>query len=1080
MSNAGQAILTVVGTVVGTYFGYPQLGFVLGSLAGQALFPTQLPGVTGPKLTDGNTTSAQVGDPVVWLFGRDWSAGEVVFLDAIETVTNTDHQGKGGPSQDFTTFSYFQSIGLGICEGEDIATGKGRKSLIAVWENGELKFDIREQRADEAEDAYAARLESSAEYAQTFVFYEGSEEQLPDPTIEAVRGIGNTPAFRGLCWIMYPGRQLQDKQAQRHPAFRFLVDDCTLDFNATKIYLSSGTWRKPAGLLTATPRATGGGGGGQAGSNAQPSGTGLASGGTGGGGGGASQDTIAADDLPATVAITVGFGGDGGEPNPSPLAFGLSGEDGEDSSFGDLVVGGGGHGGGPLSPAGSGGSGTLAGGGAGGIGGIGPSAGQSTSAAPDGVHPFGFPAGAGGAGGGGGTQFGGAEGGVGGDGEADPDGPPPGAEGGGGGTDGDGNSTPVKLAGPGFAGHDSLIHSGGGGGGGGGGARNAPGNKGGAGGNFGGGGGGGGGSTIGGTGDRGGPGAKGIVIVEQDFGEGSPCVETRLISEIVTRICARVNLTAIDVSQIGDTEVDGYGLRRQMNARSAIDPLRSVGWFDVVESGRSLKFVRRGGAMVAQLTEDDLGAHEYGGQPIPAITTKKSQSVDLPRVVRVHYFAVSRDYEFGEAHSPPRISSRATNDMDVELPINLSDQLASEVAEALWADLWAGDNTYETTVDRSWIVLEGTDPIGVPVDGFVERMRIQSITDSSVLLRKLTLIRDDDDSYDPVAVGTTPERPPDQINIKAPTALVLLDLPPLRPEDDDPGIYAAVGPMSGSSWQGAVIFRSCDSGATTEALTGQLLASLIGTLAQPLSGGLPEIPDLGNTLVVDFPSYSSTTPASVTLEQLLEGANAFAIGQDGRWEIGQFQTAEQIGANQWALTVLLRGRRGTEHVMGSSLAGDTFVLLDENTITRLPVPEVLIGETCTYRPVTVGTTYAANADQDQDLEHHGVALLPFSPVDVVAELSGGDALISWNPRDRIGQVLPPDGVFPMSEDTEAYEVDVVSAGNVVRTLMTSTNSATYTAAQMATDGVTAGGLLFRVYQISATVGRGTPGAAFLT
>lgn len=1105
MSNAGQAALTVVGTVVGAYFGYPQLGFVLGQLAGQALFPTQLPTVSGPKLTDRNTTTAQVGDPIVWIHGTDFSNCEVIWIDELETVTETTHQGKGGPSQDFETFKYYQSIALGVCDCED-----GEVALSRIWENGKLMYDVRPQQTGETDSTFSARVTASAIYAETFVFYSGSDTQEPDPTIEAVRGVGNTQAFRGLAYLVYPRRQLQDTQAQRHPSFRVEVSNCTAAFSALKVFTAAGTWTKPFGLASADILCIGAGAGGGAGSIGL--GAGSRSGGGGGGGGGASLESMTADDLPATVPVVVGIGGIGAPgyddthitsgPEASFYLNGECGRDGSDSEFVGYVVGPGGHGGAggfyqgiprPPEPGnisdGVGGAGTLAGGGAGGgLTGADGLPGKSTND-PQGSFDHGKPAGAGG-GSGAGTNNGEPRiGGNGGSGEVNPDAVNPpidnGAEGGTGGIAG-----VSPLGGHGAHGQASEIQHGGGGGGGGGFPGSSQYGVGGDGGNgalYGAGGGGG--SSGNGNGfpdlthppeghaGAGGRGANGIVIILQHF-DGDPCAATRSVGEIVRKICARVTLTAIDTTTIDPIFIHGYALGRQMNARAAIDPLRSVAWFDVVESGRVLKFVRRGGPIVATLAPDDMGAHEYGGTPPPAITTKKAQNVDLPRVVRLHYFAISRDYEFGEALSPARISSAATNEYDVELPVTLeSDLQGAEIAQTLWADLWAGAYMHEISVARPWIQLEGTDPISVPVDGEYQRMRIVSIIDSSMQLRKLTLTRDDDDSYIPTAVAADPERPPTTIALKAATLLVLLDLPPLRPEDDA-GIYAAVAPLSDFAWAGAVVFRTCD-GSNYTALTGAMPQSLIGELVSVplLVPATTAIPDLASILIVEF-AYGQ--PESVTFEALLAGANAAAIGRHGRWEVVQFQTATQVSTTRWHLTTLLRGRRGTEWVMGTGEIGDTFVLLNPDTLARLPVLNELIGESCEYRPVTVGTTFDAGADQEQTFEHEGRALVPFSPVDVHAELElDSDIFISWIRRDRIGSTLPPDGVFPMSEATEAYEVDVLFAGNVVRTIETSTPSATYTAAQQLADSVPPGGLLFRVYQLSAVVGRGTMGIGTL-
>lgn len=87
-----------------------------------------------------------------------------------------------------------------------------------------------------------------------------------------------------------------------------------------------------------------------------------------------------------------------------------------------------------------------------------------------------------------------------------------------------------------------------------------------------------------------------------------------------------------------------------------------------------------------------------------------------------------------------------------------------------------------------------------------------------------------------------------------------------------------------------------------------------------------------------------------------------------------------------------------------------------------------------------------------------------------------DILISWLRRDRIstGPLFVTDNV-PMSEATEAYDVEILQSGSVVRTFSNLlTNSVLYTAAMQVADGWTQipYQITVRVFQLSAVVGRG--------
>jgi hypothetical protein len=145
MSNPGQALSAVAGAVIGFVVtgGNPigaAYGFQAGLLAGSLLFPTQLPHVYGPRLEDLRTTTAQLGDPVVIPFGTIAVPGTVLWIDCPEEVANTEQLGgKGGPEQSQTTYTYYQSIAIGLSEGPILG-------LLRIWENGELKYDVRAQR----------------------------------------------------------------------------------------------------------------------------------------------------------------------------------------------------------------------------------------------------------------------------------------------------------------------------------------------------------------------------------------------------------------------------------------------------------------------------------------------------------------------------------------------------------------------------------------------------------------------------------------------------------------------------------------------------------------------------------------------------------------------------------------------------------------------------------------------------------------------------------------------------------------------------------------------------------------------
>lgn len=194
MSNYSGA-LTVVGYAVGTYFGYPQLGAVVGGVVGGVADYQNLPDNEGPRLGDAQTISAAYGDPIPWIAGAARVGGQVWWVSARREIGTTTEQGKGGGPKN-TTYTYEQDVLFGLTSHEvgDVAR---------IWLNGKLVWtqmpgaDI-ESIVNSQESPLWSRL----------TIYTGEAGQLPDPTYEAAVGAGNAPAYRGRCSVMIEGLQL--------------------------------------------------------------------------------------------------------------------------------------------------------------------------------------------------------------------------------------------------------------------------------------------------------------------------------------------------------------------------------------------------------------------------------------------------------------------------------------------------------------------------------------------------------------------------------------------------------------------------------------------------------------------------------------------------------------------------------------------------------------------------------------------------------------------------------------------------------------------------------------------------------
>jgi hypothetical protein len=200
--QAGQVGISLAGAAIGAYFGVPGLGFAVGSLVGQLLLPgPDAPKQSGPRLGDSQVQISSYGTPIPLTYGTVRIAGNVIWGSQVQEVVKTESSGgKGGqPKQETETFSYRWTGAIALCANE-IA------GIKRIWINDQLYTDL------------TAPVAGSP---LNLKIYTGTETQLPDPTMEAVEGVGNVPAYRGLAYVVINRFPL--KGSTIPPTFHFEV-----------------------------------------------------------------------------------------------------------------------------------------------------------------------------------------------------------------------------------------------------------------------------------------------------------------------------------------------------------------------------------------------------------------------------------------------------------------------------------------------------------------------------------------------------------------------------------------------------------------------------------------------------------------------------------------------------------------------------------------------------------------------------------------------------------------------------------------------------------------------------------------
>lgn len=155
--------------------------------------------IEGPKLGDIATQTSKEGGPRLIVYGIVRPiAGNVIACSDPKIVESSSGGGKGGGSSQ-TTQSVYRTYAIGVCEGPVT-------SIRRVWRNNKLVYDSRIEGG--VLNTWGAK--NNPVFLQKAKFYLGNFTQLPDPSLEAIWGVGSVPAHRGTCYMVMNNEDLTE------------------------------------------------------------------------------------------------------------------------------------------------------------------------------------------------------------------------------------------------------------------------------------------------------------------------------------------------------------------------------------------------------------------------------------------------------------------------------------------------------------------------------------------------------------------------------------------------------------------------------------------------------------------------------------------------------------------------------------------------------------------------------------------------------------------------------------------------------------------------------------------------------
>lgn len=214
---SGSTIGGVVGATIGFFAGgNVQLGWMIGSAIGAMVDPQK---IEGPKIAEMTIQSSQDGVSRVYGYGTFLVKQTWVPWRSEVRKFRKKQSAKGGPQQ--VTHHASVSYAVAVCRGPI-------SGFKIITEDGKVVFDARTD-AELGEVGYTSQQISEtraaqAQFLRNTTFYYGTDDQMPDPTMVAVEGAGNVPAYSGTAYFVKKDQDITDRRSI--PIYEVVVSTC--------------------------------------------------------------------------------------------------------------------------------------------------------------------------------------------------------------------------------------------------------------------------------------------------------------------------------------------------------------------------------------------------------------------------------------------------------------------------------------------------------------------------------------------------------------------------------------------------------------------------------------------------------------------------------------------------------------------------------------------------------------------------------------------------------------------------------------------------------------------------------------
>ncbi len=528
------------------------------------------------------------------------------------------------------------------------------------------------------------------------------------------------------------------------------------------------------------------------------------------------------------------------------------------------------------------------------------------------------------------------------------------------------------------------------------------------------------------------------------------------LADVVAEICEISGVFDYDVSALRGSLV-GYAIRDVETGRQSLQSLMMAYGFSSFEDGGMLVFKSRNTNNALHLDESILAVIADQDDVLT-----KVRSPDAERVgrLRVQFWDQGAEYEAAS------VEARFTGDdaqatSSLQLPLVLERGAGQNIANRLFAEASVARDEVKFALPPSNMELALGDYVTIGQSPFT--YRIDRIEDFGA--RLVEAVRVERGVFDANAGGHT-GRELARVVIDSTPHFAFLDLPLLTGDEVEHAPHFAA---TATPWgNGVTVYSSSSSDGFSlnkRAETSAVFGVTLNALNRSDTGRW----DRGAGVIVRF---SDDVQARSKLD-VLNGANAAAIRNgSGDWEVFQFSGAALQSDGSYRLSGLLRGQAGTEWLIPDVWPPGSEIVILGVGVEQIELPATARGLLRNYR---VGPANRPVTDSIYSQEAHsfdGVGIRPFTPVHLKYASDGlGGLTVNWTRRTRIDGDSWQSLEVPLGEDLERYHLRILDGQNVVREAETTSPAWSYSAGDIASDGVS-GGLSVEIAQISERYGIG--------